>query len=44
MTRAFANLANEMNDAGYSDAEASAIKDEIAHYANVRDEVKLGAG
>ncbi|GAB4001260.1 hypothetical protein GCM10029992_36250 [Glycomyces albus] len=33
-----------MNAAGYSDAEAAAIKDEIAHYANVRDEVKLGAG
>ncbi|WP_027932186.1 type I restriction endonuclease subunit R [Amycolatopsis thermoflava] len=44
VTRAYANLANEMNDAGYSDAEAAAIKDEIAHYANVREEVKLGAG
>lgn len=44
VTRAYANLANEMNAAGYSDAEAAAIKDEIAHYANVRDEVKLGAG
>ena len=33
-----------MEAAGYSDAEAAAIKDEIAHYANVRDEVKLGAG
>ena len=30
--------------AGYSDAEAAAIKDEVAHYAAVRDEVKLGAG
>ncbi|MFH8855514.1 type I restriction endonuclease subunit R [Streptomyces rochei] len=44
VTRAYSNLANEMQDAGYSDAEAAAIKDEIAHYANVRDEVKLGAG
>lgn len=44
VTRAYGNLANEMNAAGYSDAEAVAIKDEIAHYANVRDEVKLGAG
>ncbi|GIH71023.1 type I restriction endonuclease subunit R [Sphaerimonospora thailandensis] len=44
VTRAYGNLANEMNAAGYSDAEAAAIKDEIAHYANVRDEVKLGAG
>ncbi len=44
VTRAFGNLANEMADAGYSDAEAAAIKSEIAHYAAVRDEVKLGAG
>jgi type I restriction enzyme R subunit len=42
--RAFANLANEMTAAGYSDAEAAAIKAEIAHFASVRDEVKLGAG
>lgn len=44
VTRAYGSLANEMNAAGYSDAEAAAIKDEINHYANVRDEVKLGAG
>ncbi|MYQ92216.1 HsdR family type I site-specific deoxyribonuclease [Streptomyces sp. SID4946] len=44
VTRAYGNLANEMEAANYSDAEATAIKDEIAHYANVRDEVKLGAG
>jgi len=42
--RAYSNLANEMDAAGYSDAEAAAIKTEIAHYADVRDEVKLGAG
>ncbi|KOY57775.1 type I restriction endonuclease subunit R [Streptomyces sp. XY332] len=44
VTRAYGNLANEMQAAGYSDAEAAAIKEEIAHYANVREEVKLGAG
>jgi type I restriction enzyme R subunit len=44
VTRAFGNLANEMSAAGYSDAEAEAIRREIAHYAAVRDEVKLGAG
>ena len=44
VTRAYGNVANEMNAAGYSDEEATAIKDEIAHYANVREEVKLGAG
>ena len=44
VTRAFANLANEMTEAGYSKAEAEAIKKEIAHYVDVRAEVKLGAG
>jgi type I restriction enzyme R subunit len=44
VTRAYGNLANEMNAAGYSDNEAAAIKAEIAHYVAVRDEVKLGAG
>ena len=44
VVRTFANLANEMTAAGYTDAEAAKIKSEVAHYANVRDEVKLGAG
>jgi type I restriction enzyme R subunit len=44
LVRNYGNLANEMGAAGYSDAEAAAIKTEVAHYANVRDEVKLGAG
>lgn len=44
LTRTYANLANEMETAGYTTAQAVAIKDEVAHYANVRDEVKLGAG
>ncbi|MFH5230820.1 type I restriction endonuclease subunit R [Antrihabitans spumae] len=44
VVRAFGAIANEMKEAGYSDAEAAAIKAEIAHYSNVRDEVKLGAG
>jgi type I restriction enzyme R subunit len=44
VTRAYGNLANEMDTAGYSDAEAAAITTEIAHYTDVRHEVKLGAG
>jgi type I restriction enzyme R subunit len=43
VTRAFANLANDMNAAGFSDAEAEAMKQEIAHYVDVRTEVKIGA-
>jgi type I restriction enzyme R subunit len=44
LARAYANLANEMAAAGYSDGEAAAIKAEVDHFANVRAEVKLGAG
>ena len=42
--RAFANLANEMAEAGYTTAEIDAIKAEVDHYENVRNEVKLGSG
>ncbi|GAA1821038.1 type I restriction endonuclease subunit R [Agromyces neolithicus] len=44
VTRAYANLANEMTTAGYTEAQAEAIRAEIAHYVNVRAEVKLGSG
>ena len=42
--RAFADLANEMGTAGYSSAEAQTIKSEVAHFENVRSEVKLASG
>lgn len=44
VTRAYANLANDMIGAGYSQTDVEAIKKEIAHYVDVRAEVKLGAG
>ncbi|MGW9598839.1 type I restriction endonuclease subunit R [Streptomyces albidoflavus] len=44
VTRAFANLANDMEAAGYTSQEAEDIRTEIRHYTDVRDEVKLGAG
>jgi type I restriction enzyme, R subunit len=44
LVRTFGNLANELTAAGYSEGEASRIRQEVAHYASVRDEVKLGAG
>lgn len=44
LVRAYANLANEMAEAGYSEAEAAAIKDEVARYEDVRTEVKLASG
>ena len=44
LLRAYANLANEMREAGYSDAEAQAVKAEVDHYEQVRKEVKLASG
>ena len=38
--RAYANLANEMSNAGYSEAEAEEIKAEVSHYENVRKEIQ----
>ena len=42
--RAYANLANEMNEAGYSSAETQEIKDEVNHYEKVSQEIKLASG
>ena len=42
--RAYANLANEMNEAGYTEAERLAIRDEVSHYEKVRQEIKLASG
>ncbi len=44
LVRAYAALANDMDQAGYSESQASAVKAEVAYYVAVRDEVRLGAG
>lgn len=44
VVRAFGVLANDMDEAGYTPTQVEAMRKEIALYANVRDEVKLGAG
>ncbi len=44
LVRAYANLANRMSEAGYSESEAASIKSQVKHFVDVRDEVKLGAG
>jgi type I restriction enzyme R subunit len=44
LLRAYADLANEMQQAGYSAAEAAAIKAEVEHYERVREEAKLASG
>jgi type I restriction enzyme, R subunit len=42
--RAFANLANELSEAGYSGAEIATLKAEVDHFEKVRNEVKLASG
>jgi len=44
LVRAYANLANEMGEAGYSQSQANAIREEVSHYERVRQEVKLASG
>ena len=44
LIRAFAALANEMAEAGYSTEEIEAIKAEVQHFENVRTEVKMASG
>nr|MBG3153196.1 type I restriction endonuclease subunit R [Proteus mirabilis] len=44
LLRAFANIANEMPDAGYSAHDVDSIRSEVCHYEKVRDEVKLASG
>jgi HsdR family type I site-specific deoxyribonuclease len=42
--RAFADIAGELAEAGYSTAEIDALKAEVDHYEKVRAEVKLASG
>jgi len=44
LLRAFANLANEMPQAGYSEADIERLRQEVRHYEQVREEVKLASG
>lgn len=44
LLRAYANLANELEDAGYTTDQAKAIKAEVEHFNKVREEIKLASG
>lgn len=44
LIRAYAHLANEMIEAGYTTVEANNIKAEVEHYSQMRDEVKIASG
>lgn len=44
LIRAYANIADEMKEAGYNEKEVEAIKTEIKHFENVRKEIQLASG
>ena len=44
LIRAFANIAGEMPEAGFSSNEIREIKQDVDHYTKVRDEIKLSSG
>jgi type I restriction enzyme R subunit len=44
LIRAYANIANEMSEAGYSMQETEKVKQEVDYYEKVRTEIKLSSG
>jgi len=42
--RAYANLANEMTQAGYTPEQATTMHEEVVHYEKVRQEIKIASG
>jgi len=44
LIRAYTNVANEMEQAGYTQTESEKVKKEVAYFEKVRDEVKLASG
>ena len=44
LIRAYANIADEMEDAGYKPNQIASIKIEVAHFENVRKVVQLASG
>lgn len=44
LIRAYANIADEMEEAGYKPAEMVAIKQDLKHFESVRKEIQLASG
>jgi type I restriction enzyme R subunit len=44
LIRAYSNIADEMKEAGYTDAEIEQIKNDIKHFENLRKEIQLASG
>lgn len=44
LLRAYANIANEIDEAGYTEAAIKEIREEVEHFEKVREEIKLASG
>lgn len=44
LIRAYAEIANDLDEAGYDASAAAALKSEVEHFEKVRSEVKLASG
>ena len=44
LVRAYANVSDEMQGAGYSDSDAARIKNQLKHYVNMREIVRKASG
>jgi type I restriction enzyme R subunit len=44
LVRAYANVADELDRAGYSDADIGRIKQQLAHYLNIREIIRKASG
>lgn len=44
LIRAYANIADEMKEAGYTDKEAEQIKEDVKHFENLRKEIQIASG
>jgi type I restriction enzyme, R subunit len=44
LVRAYANIADELEKAGYSDADIARINQQLKHYTNIREIIRLASG
>ncbi len=44
LIRAYANIADDMRDAGYTEKDIIRIKDDLKHFENLRKEIQLASG
>jgi len=44
LIRAYANIADEMKEAGYTEKQIEEIKAEVRHFENIRKEIQLASG